>query len=225
MNARSSDPSAPAAAMHYDENYFEYQRSMGEFGAWADLTKFAPYVAASDVVLDFGCGGGYLLKRLACARRVGVEPNPAAARVASANGVEVYSRTSDVPDACADVVISNHALEHTRCPLDELVALRAKLKPSGRLVIAVPSESVGVAYDSSDPNGHLYSWSPMSAGNLVSAAGYDVATSVAYRHRWPPYYRLLARALGRTGFGLACRIYARLNPRYSQVMVVAARSN
>ena len=53
---------------HYDqqagEDYFDFQASIGEFGGWANVTKFSDYVAPGDTVLDFGCGGGYLLKNL-----------------------------------------------------------------------------------------------------------------------------------------------------------------
>ena len=49
---------------HYDDKYFVWQASIGEFSGWADLPKFKNYISKTDDVLDFGCGGGYLLKRL-----------------------------------------------------------------------------------------------------------------------------------------------------------------
>jgi len=42
----------------------------------------------------------------------------------------------------ADVIISNHALEHTLHPLQELEALLPKLKPGGKVVFVVPCESI-----------------------------------------------------------------------------------
>ena len=42
---------------HYDAAYFDWQRPIGEFGEWLNLTKFSPYISESDDVLDFGCGG------------------------------------------------------------------------------------------------------------------------------------------------------------------------
>ena len=37
-----------------------------------------------------------------------------------ARGIRVVATTRELEDAIADVVISNHALEHTLAPLDEL---------------------------------------------------------------------------------------------------------
>ena len=51
---------------HYDDDYFDWQSEAGEFGGWANQTKFIKYISKDDVVLDFGCGGGYLLKNLDC---------------------------------------------------------------------------------------------------------------------------------------------------------------
>ena len=61
------------ASAHYDARYFAWQAPQGEFGGWANLTKFRKYIRNDDRVLDFGCGGGFLLKNLTCRKRVGVE--------------------------------------------------------------------------------------------------------------------------------------------------------
>lgn len=46
---------------HYNEDYFNWQKNIGLFGGWANSTKFEQYITKEDDVLDFGCGGGYLL--------------------------------------------------------------------------------------------------------------------------------------------------------------------
>lgn len=208
---------------HYDTAYFDWQRPIGEFGGWANLTKFAPYISEDDVVLDFGCGGGYLLKNLRCRRRIGVEVNPAPAETARKNGVEVYSRPQDVPDDVVDVIVSNNALEHVLHPLQELKALYPKLRKGGKIVFVVPCESIRYAYKPEDINQHLYSWSPMCLGNLLTEAGYSVIESKPYIHKWPPNYRFIARIGGRVLFELACRIYGRLERSWFQVRVVAEK--
>ena len=83
---------------HYDDDYFDWQSEAGEFGGWANQTKFINYISKDDVVLDFGCGGGYLLKNLDCKKRCGVEINPAAAATARKNGVEIYDSVDDIPN-------------------------------------------------------------------------------------------------------------------------------
>lgn len=212
-----------STSKHYDERYFSWQSSIGEFGGWANLPKFAAFVSEDDVVLDFGCGGGYLLKNLQCKVKLGIEINEAAAQVALNNGVAVYSSSSDVPDDCANVVISNHTLEHTYNPLEELRILNTKLKKGGKIVLVVPCETIYKVYEPHDINNHLYSWSPMCLGNLLKEAGYRLIESKAYIHKWPPHYELVARVGGRTLFEYACRIYGRIERSWFQVRATAER--
>jgi len=212
-----------AVAEHYDAEYFAWQRIVGEFGGWANLPKFQPYIRQDDVVLDFGCGGGYLLHRLECAERLGVEPNPVAASVARQLGVKVFPSAEHVPSGCADVVISNHALEHSHRPFDELSALYGVLRPGGSLILVVPSESPSVSYVPNDRNHHLYTWSPMCVGNLVASVGFEVVSSRVDRHSWPPMHQQIAKWLGRPGFELSCRIWALFYRKMSQTKVIARK--
>jgi len=208
---------------HYDDDYFNWQSEAGEFGGWANQTKFIKYIAQDDVVLDFGCGGGYLLKNIDCKKRLGVEINPLAAETAKRNGVEVYSKVEDVQDESIDVIISNHALEHALQPLDELRELKKKLKVGGKVIFVVPCENISMRYKSDDINHHLYSWSPMCLGNLFVEAGYSLIESKAYIHKWPKRSVLIRRIGGRRLFDLACRIYGRLSRSSFQVRAVGKK--
>jgi len=208
---------------HYNEEYFDWQSSMGEFGAWASQSMFTQYISSDSKLLDFGCGGGFLLKQLVASKKVGVEINPSAADVARKNGVEVYTSVEKVPDNYVDVVISNNALEHTPHPLEELKALHKKLVPGGKIIFVVPCESISYKYEPNDINYHLYSWSPMCIGNLFTEAGFSVIESKPYIHKWPPKYRFIARVGGRKLFDLACRIYGRIERSWFQVRVVAEK--
>jgi SAM-dependent methyltransferase len=208
---------------HYDGRYFDWQAPQGEFGGWANQSKFRDHISSSSKVLDFGCGGGFLLKNLNCSKRVGVEVNPAAVETAGKNGIEVFTRVADVPDEYVDVIISNSALEHTLQPLEELKSLYRKLQAGGRIVFVVPCESISLSYRPDDVNHHLYSWSPMCLGNLFSEAGFSVIESKAYIHKWPPKYRVIAALGGRWLFEVACRIYGRLERSWFQVRVVAEK--
>ena len=206
---------------HYDQSYFEWQASIGEFGGRANAAKFAGFIKPDDDVLDFGCSGGWLLKNIPCHDKMGIEIIPEAAQVALENGLRVFGTTREVPDRSADVIISNHVLEHTLDPLRELQALRSKLRPGGLVVFVVPCESVDVAYMSGDVNHHLYSWSPMCLGNLFTEAGYTVIECQPFLHKWPPKYQFIARVGGRAIFDFASRLYALVSRSYSQVRVVA----
>ena len=191
----------------YNETYFAYQRGMGNFGGWAELSKFVPYLDETDAVLDFGCGGGFLLHNLKNPIKAGLEINPQARTVCEQFGLTVYASKSAVPDVTFNAIISNHALEHCVSPLDEIVGLKGKLKPNGRMIFFVPSESSHIGYYPGNPDHHLYTWSPMNLGNLFDQAGLKVLSAGPYHHRWPPFYETIARLLGRRGFELSCRIY------------------
>lgn len=208
---------------HYDKDYFGWQASIGEFGGWANQSKFVDYISPEDTVLDFGCGGGFLLKNINCNRKIGVEVNQSAIQTAKKNGVQVYRNVEDVPDASIDVIISNNALEHTLRPLDELRSLYKKLKKGGKIIFVVPCESISSKYESNDRNHHLYSWSPMCIGNLFTEAGFSLVESKAYISKWPPNYRLIARMCGRRLFEIVCRIYGRLERTWFQVRVIGKK--
>lgn len=211
------------ASEHYDRGYFAWQAQVGEFGGWANRPKFERFIARDSDVLAFGCGGGFLLKGFRCRRKLGVEVNPHAAKVARRHGVEVFSCADDVPPESADVIVSNHALEHALRPLDELKSLRRILRPGGRIVFVVPCESIDMAWRPGDINHHLYTWSPLNLGNLFTEAGFEVHESRAYRHVWVPLAPHVARFGGRTLFDIASRLYAHIDRTVSQVRVVATR--
>lgn len=208
---------------HYNKKYFAWEKGAGEFGSWASQTKFSEYISKEDDVLDFGCGGGYLLKKIICHKKVGVEPNEAATQTAEQNGLEMYLNPSDVPDEYVDVIISDNALEHTLRPLDELKALWPKLRFGGKLIFVVPCENISYSYKPDDINHHLYSWSPMCLGNLFTEAGYHVLESKPYIHKWPPYYQFIAKITGRRCFDIICRVYGRIRRSLFQVRVVAVK--
>ncbi len=210
---------------HYNDKYFDWQASIGEFGGWANQSKFLKHISTNSKVLDFGCGGGFLLKNLKCDKKVGIEVNPLAADIARKNGIEVFTRVDDVPDEYVDVIISNNALEHTLQPLQELRSLYKKLQLSGKIIFVVPCESISYSYQPNDINHHLYSWSPMCIGNLFSEAGFSIIESKAYIHKWPPKYKFIAGLGGRTLFDLACRIYGRVERSWFQVRVIAEKRN
>jgi SAM-dependent methyltransferase len=170
----AADPSY-GASDHYDARYFAWQNANIDIKTRFKVKKFAPYVRPTDTVLDFGCAGGALIAALPGARRIGVEINDVARESAVREyGIEAYRDLADVPDGVADVIVSNHTLEHIAAPYDALRQLRPKLKPGGRLVLVLPIDDWRALrrYDPTDINRHLYTWSPMNIGHLLDEAGY-----------------------------------------------------
>ncbi len=130
------------ASSHYGADYFGWQQESGSFGGWAEPHKFKKSIKPSDTVIDFGCGGGFLLKGLTCKRKIGIEPNASAAESVRRLGIQHFfsaeDALKDLGAGGADVIISNHALEHSLSPLDELKRLRPLLKPGGLIHICCP---------------------------------------------------------------------------------------
>lgn len=217
---------------HYGEEYFKRYFEGGRFGGWANLAKFSKYIHPGAKVVDFGCGAGHLLANMRCKEKLGVEVNPFARAEAEKSGIRTVASTSEIEDRWADIIISNHALEHCQNPLQELQRLLTKVVPGGLVVFVVPCESIKYKYRTDDPNHHLFTWSPMSLANLFAEAGFVVVESKAYIHHWPP--RIISRPLRSLGgkwlFEVGCRLYGALTywnltpASFSQIRLIARRA-
>jgi SAM-dependent methyltransferase len=210
-----SESSVNLSSAHYSDEsgrrYFEnFQDPISRAGSFLSLPLYENFVRPTDVVLDFACGGGYLLRLLHAKRKLGVEANPVASAAARNQGIEVFERLEDVPDATADIVVSNHGLEHTLRPYDVLLQLRRIARPRGRLVLYLPADSWwrDPSFRPGDVNHHVYTWTPLNLGNLLGDAGWDVITSRLVFHAWPPRgYGLLRHLPPSVAQGI-CRVCA-----------------
>lgn len=207
---------------HYDEKYFTWQKSSGEFGAKADQFKFIEHINENDNVIDFGCGGGYLLSSINCKNKIGIEINEIARKQAKENKINVLSDISMVENNWADVIISNHALEHCYNPLQELNNLYPKLKKGGKIIFVTPFE-IKNTYIANDINQHLFTWSPQNIGNLFKTAGYKVEKVEQIKFRWPPYAKHIYNKLGKSFFNISARIYSRIKGDLFEVKVIASK--
>ena len=207
---------------HYNEDYFNWQKSQGAFGGWAELIKFKKFINTDMNVIDFGCGGGFLLKSINCKNKIGIDINDVARENANKLGIKSFKQVADVPNNWADCIISNHALEHVPDPLAQILQLKEKLKSDGTIVFVVPFDSN--KYKANDINRHLFSWSPMNLGNLFTEAGYNVIESKVFIHKWPPYYDMIAKIFGKRFFHMSCRIYGFLTKHNcSQTRIIAKK--
>lgn len=161
----------------YTSKYWEWQSTNVELGGKIQAEcLFQDYIKSTDVVLDFGCGSGTTLKNLDCQEKIGFEINPYAIKFnVEKNKIPTYSKLDDLQDNYFDVIISNHALEHTPTPYEDLLKLRSKLKTGGRIVIYVPSmedeltklRNQNNKYDNTDRDNHLFNWNFQLLGNLL----------------------------------------------------------
>lgn len=211
---------------HYNSDYFTWQKKMGEFGGWADLRKFDALITKKDIVCDFGCGGGFLLAHLDCAKRIGIEPNTAVSETLEKNNIQHFispaNALEELGEESIDVIISSNALEHTLNPLEEIKKLYPLLKKNGKICFVVPCDSIYNKFNAMDINHHLFSWSPMNLGHLFMEAGYTVISSEKYIHKWPPYYEKIAK-FGWPIFNIVCKIYEQIERSWFQTKIIAIK--
>ena len=205
---------------HYDADYFRMTKDSSAYASVIDRFKFEADIRPGDNVVDFGCGGGYMLSALPAAGKVGVEVNETSAREARGRGLKVVSSLAEVENHWADVIISHHALEHVDDPLGIVRAMFAKLKHGGRVILVTPDESFKMAFRQDDTNFHLFTWSPSNLGNLLKRAGFVRIAAAPVHHRWPPYWWHLGPLLGPRLMHVACVLYGRLRTDISQVKAV-----
>lgn len=215
------------ASDHYQstkgEDYLAYQQMFAP-GAILEARKFAPHIKPTDRVLDFGCGGGWVLRHLDCAERIGVELNEAAHNLCRKNGVQVHRQINDVPAGDFDVVISNHCLEHVPYPIEALRGLRSVLRPGGRLVLIVPMDDWRVQRDftGQDIDHHLHTWTPRLLANTLEEAGFSIESVKVLAYAWFPGWSRVMNILPRSAFDALCRIMAVLKKR-RQLIALATK--
>lgn len=220
---------AGTVASRYDtagDDYFAYQQRSVETANRIVLPRFAPYVHTADRVVDFGCGTGWLLNLLQAKEKVGIEPNPAARKYAAELGVRTVPSADELEDGWADVVISNHALEHSLSPITELQRLRRILKPGGTFVLGLPIDDWRAKAhrhpDGTDPNHHLHTWTPLLITNLLGEAGFEVRSAEAFTYLQPYYNEQIFPRVPRPVFDAMAKVFGRIK-RYHQMTVVSRR--
>ena len=208
---------------HYDNEYFKWQKSIGIFGGKANKIKFQNIIQKNQNVLDFGCGGGFLLDEFENIKKNGVEINEAARNEAIKKNIKVFNSSKDLPSDEFDVIVSDNALEHCDNPFLELKELYRSLKKGGEICIVVPLDGLRFSFKPNDKDFHLYSWSPMNLGNILTAAGFDVVESKPFVHKWFPFYDKFKRILPWSIFHVICRIYGSIDRRWFQVKAIATK--
>ena len=213
-------------AEHYQEEYFNnYQKEYGEFGAKANKFMFEKHISPDDTVLDFGCGGGFLLKNLNCRERIGIEINPTARDYCThINGITCLESLDLIPKESVDVVISSHCLEHTINPFELITTLFEKLRNHGKIVIVVPLDSHRFSWRPNDVDNHLYSFSPMNLGNILQGVGFQDIHTEAVLHKWIPGYRTVDQLFGLATFHQLSWLYGKyFNKKTVQVKGYAVK--
>lgn len=160
------------------EHYFAAQKQGGLVSVQWNISFWLPHLKPDDRIMDFGCGGGYLLANLPIAEKVGVEINPAARKEVERQGIAVYPTLGDLPEGLAfSTILSSHALEHVPSPVEALKSMRTLLEPDGQLLLLLPLDDWRAPhhrqYRKGDVHFHLYNWTPQNLGNILVEAGFN----------------------------------------------------
>lgn len=164
------------------ENYYNMRsQRRNKFLQTRRAGHFQPHIKLCDTVLDFGCGTGGVLSEINCTKKIGVEVNELSIAEAKQHNIEIFPDLSKIESNSIDVIISNHALEHVIHPADHIIEFKRILKDSGKIVLVVPAESPFTnrfsKWKDNDPDQHIFSWTPLSFGNLISQCGFDIEKS------------------------------------------------
>ncbi len=188
--------------------------------------KLAPYVGASDVVLEYGVGMGWNLAGLFCARRIGYDVAEHLEAVLEPLGIDFVADSALVPNGSVDVVLCHHVLEHIAQPLAALQDIHRLLRQKGTFVLVVPYETGRKyrRYDPLEPNHHLYSWNVQSLGNLAETTGFRVIEASCKRYGYDRFAAVWADRLrlGEVGFRMLRRLLQQIRPLY-EVFLLCCR--
>jgi len=126
---------SPAFAMSNPSTYYGYERT--------EVSALLPHHYST--ALEIGCGEGAFRRNLTRSVEYwGVEPVPAAARVAQGQLDKVLTGTfqdvqGEIPDRYFDLVICNDVIEHLPDPDEFLRCIQRKIRPDGHLVASIPN--------------------------------------------------------------------------------------
>ena len=211
------------AKENYNKEYFDWYKKIGIFGGKINKINFERYINKEDSVLDFGCGGGYLINELKCKEKHGVEINPYAVKEAENLSIKIFKDVNELSENYYNKIISNNCLQHCENPFIELQNLHKTLKKDGLIILVVSCSSRNLKYKPNDINYQLYSWSPMNFGNILDTAGFSLVKVKKINSRWIPKYEFFYKLFGEKIFRLACFFYSLIDSSITSVIAVAKK--
>jgi 2-polyprenyl-3-methyl-5-hydroxy-6-metoxy-1,4-benzoquinol methylase len=193
-------PSARLLAEFYGGRSYECHRADAN-GTSDDRARFMlgrlqHHAPRAVRLLDYGCGGGFLLRH---ARELGLDAvgfdiGAQAQRVCKGQGLKVVGDPSELEPASFDAIVLHHVFEHVPDPRRTLHELSRLLAPGGMLFLEVPNAGslrAQLAMPSLTRRLrlderyrafpiHLWYFRPSTLGRLLGATGYHVKALETY---------------------------------------------
>lgn len=111
--------------------------------------------------------------------------SPYAAKDAEKHLDRVVSDIAAIGTESVDRIISFHALEHVEERSQVIRGMWRILEPDGRIKLVVPCDvplrTVQRSWGADDVTIHLYTWSPLTLGNLLSVCGFAIEAATLVR--------------------------------------------
>ena len=145
-------------------------------------------------LLDFGCGSGSFLRRMADRgwTVTGLDNSVAVAQIVRDElGLNVHMGTLPYPElrpGSFDVITMWHSLEHVHEPLAVLRDAYELLVPGGKLIVAVPNAAswpakwFGSSWFGLDVPRHLTHFTPRTLREMIATAGFSLESTRLIRH-------------------------------------------
>jgi SAM-dependent methyltransferase len=127
----------------FDESYYDDNGQGADRPALAFYARLAHRYFAPGPILDFGCGPGFMLRRLARRNAADGLDVSAWARSAASKRVpnaRLFEKLEELPSNHYAGIVTLHVLEHLDEPklLETMAAFRRSLRPKGRLLCVMP---------------------------------------------------------------------------------------
>lgn len=181
---QSPQPTQQQLEAHYAEKYWQCRVNavgyVGDTSRAASITEWiSPHVRRRDLVVEYGCGGGFNLRviRQAIGCEVfGVEPSAQEIERAVADGIPAtVGVIGTPPPRRAKIALLCHVLEHLPDPIAELRQCADALADDGLLAVEVPSV-FHLSHRRAQHNWlvmeHLWYFSQHTLARVFSAAGF-----------------------------------------------------
>ena len=189
-----------------DDYYLRFQKPIGEFGAKFHFKEYRKHISLNDVILDFGCGGGFLLEALKAKEKYGVEINPFLIKILNAKNIKCYKDVSELENNSIDVIIMHSVIGHLENPIETLKELKLKLKKDEKKLIYLIND--GYKFDLiNDVNKIYFSFSPRNIRNISTSLDFKIELKKTIIAKWPPYYLIFYKYFGLSFVKLVAKFY------------------